>query len=168
MSTHNDQTAAIQQLWDKIKDVRFAMMATAEADGTIRSRPMTSLQSDPSTELWFFTTAPSGKTVEIQEDQHVNLSYASADKNVYVSISGTARVVHDAAKAKELWNPALKAWFPDGLDDPTVALLCVTIEQAEYWDGSASKLVQLAGIVKALATGTEYDQGENEKITVQG
>jgi hypothetical protein len=29
-------------------------------------------------------------------------------------------------------------------------------------------VVQLAGIVKALATGTEYDQGENEKLTVQG
>jgi general stress protein 26 len=168
MSTHSDQPEAIQRLWEKIEDVRFAMMATAEADGTIRSRPMTTLQGDPAGELWFFTTNPSGKTAEIAEDQHVNLSYASADKNTYVSVSGTARVVRDPAKAKELWNPALKAWFPNGLDDPTLALLCVTIEQAEYWDGSSSKMVQLVGIVKALATGTEYDQGENEKITVQG
>jgi general stress protein 26 len=168
MSHPTDEDTAIRTLWDKIKDVRFAMLATAEADGTIRSRPMTTLQGEPSGELWFFTNDPSGKTAEIQEDQHVNLSYAAADKNVYVSISGRARIVRDPAKAKELWNPVLKAWFPDGLDDPTLALLCLSMEQAEYWDGSSSKLVQLAGIVKALATGTEYEQGENEKINVQG
>lgn len=168
MSNNTEQDDAFQKLWDKIKDVRFAMMTTAEPDGTLRSRPMTTLQSDPSGELWFFTNEPSGKTTEIAEDQHVNLSYASSDKNLYVSVSGTARVVHDAAKAKELWNPALKAWFPGGLDDPTLALLCVSVKDAEYWDGSSSKVVQLVGIVKALATGTEYDQGENEKLTVQG
>lgn len=166
MSKQPEQSEALGRLWEKIKDVRFAMMATAEADGTIRSRPMTTLQGEPSDEIWFFTNNPSGKTAEIAADQHVNLSYASADKNTYVSVSGTARVVRDPAKAKELWNPALNAWFPAGLDDPTLALLRVTIEQAEYWDGSSSKVVQLAGIVKALATGTEYDQGENEKITV--
>jgi hypothetical protein len=57
-----------------------------------------------------------------------------------------------------------RAWFPDGLDDPDLALLKVTVEQAEYWDSSSSMMVHLAGFVKALATGQPYAAGENEKI----
>ena len=48
-------------------------------------------------ELWFFTGRWSAKTFELDKDQRVNLSYASPDKNTYVSISGTARAVVDRA-----------------------------------------------------------------------
>jgi general stress protein 26 len=58
----------------------------------------------------------------------------------------------------------LKAWFPEGLDDPHLCLLKVSVEQAEYWDAPSSKLVEIFGFVKALATGTEADYGENKKI----
>jgi hypothetical protein len=40
----------------------------------------------------------------------------------------------------------------------------VTAEQAEYWDSPSGKLVQLAGFIKAIATGTQADWGENKKI----
>jgi hypothetical protein len=38
------------------------------------------------------------------------------------------------------------------------------VEQAEYWDSPNSKLVQLFGLVKAVATGQQADYGENEKL----
>ncbi len=79
-------------------------------------------------------------------------------------MSGRAEINRDKAKMKELWNPILKAWFPDGLDDPNLCLLKVNAEKAEYWDSSSGKLVQLAGFVKALVTGTSIDPGENKKI----
>jgi len=40
--------------------------------------------------------------------------------------------VRDEATAKELWNVFAQAWFPEGVDDPHLALLRVDIEQAEY------------------------------------
>jgi hypothetical protein len=49
-----------------------------------------------------------------------------------------------------------KAWFPQGLDDPDLALLQVHVNQAEYWDTSSSKMVPLLGFVKAAATGQRY------------
>jgi hypothetical protein len=63
----------------------------------------------------------------------------------------------------------LKAWFPDGLGDPDLALLRVRVEKAEYWDAPSSKMVQLAGFVKAIVTGQRADDlGENEKIDLKG
>ncbi len=67
---------------------------------------------------------------------------------------------------EELWNPILKAWFPEGLDDPNICLLKVNVEQAEYWDSPSSTLVQIGGFVKALVTGQRADGGENEKINL--
>ncbi len=67
---------------------------------------------------------------------------------------------------KELWSPILKAWFPDGLDQPDLSMIKVEIEQAEYWETTSGKLVQLFGFVKALATGESADWGENKKIAL--
>jgi general stress protein 26 len=114
--------------------------------------------------LWFFTSAASPKVDEIEDEHHVQLSYASPEDNRYVSVSGRATVVRDRAKAEELWSPAMKAWFPDGLDDPELALLRVHVEAAEYWDSPSSTMVHIVGFVKAVSTGQPYQPGENEKL----
>ncbi len=44
---------------------------------------------------------------------------------------------------EELWRPAYRAWFPQGLDDPPLALLKMDVEQAEYWDMLSSTMVSL-------------------------
>jgi general stress protein 26 len=117
-------------------------------------------------ELWFFTKEHSAKVDEVAHDQHVSLAYSDPAKDRYVSVSGRCRLVLDKEKARELWNPTLKAWFPDGLDDPELALLCVRVEKAEYWDTPNSRMVQLVGMVKAVVTGEEYRPGDNEKLTL--
>jgi general stress protein 26 len=118
-------------------------------------------------DLWFFTSAGSAKVGEVQRDRQVNMSYADTDGQRYVSVSGTAQLVRDRAKIKELWNPIFKAWFHDRLDDSDLALLKVAVERAEYWDSPSSKVVQLYGFVKAVATGKRPGDeiGDNEKLS---
>jgi general stress protein 26 len=159
----------IRKLHDLIKDIQFAMFTTATKNGTLRSRPMAT-QNDKKFDgsLWFFTDEDSAKVNEIGNDRHVNVSYADPASNTYVSVSGTARLVKDKAKAKELWTPFLRAWFPDGLDDPKLALIKVDVTQAEYWDSPNSKMVQLYGYVKAMVTGKPPKGGENKKISLRG
>ncbi len=41
----------------------------------------------------------------------MNVSFSDPPHQSYVSISGRGEIVQDKAKAKELWNPYLKAWF---------------------------------------------------------
>jgi general stress protein 26 len=159
-----DHEQAIAKLNELIKGINVTMLVTQLADGSLHGRPMATQELESDGTLWFFTGASSGKVKEIQQDQHVLLSYAAPDDNRYVSVSGTAQMVRDRAKAKELWNPAFKAWFPDGLDDPELALLKVEVESAEYWDSPSSTIVHIVGFAKAVATGERYNPGDNATI----
>ncbi len=163
-----DQTNDDKQkkLGELIRKVKFTMLTTTEADGSMRSRPMTMLDEDFAEELWFFVGSHSGAVAQIEADAQVNLGFADPGANTFVSLSGTASVVHDRQKAEQLWKPIYKAWFPDGLEDPNLALLRVTATQAEYWDSPDSKVVQAVGFVKALVTGKEANVGENEKVAL--
>lgn len=165
MAAPTERGEAIEKLRELIKDIDFAMFTTVdESDGTLRSRPMSTQQAEFDGDLWFFTRASAPKVDEVQREQQVNVSYADPSHNRFVSVSGTARLVRDRKKNEELWSPVLKAWFPKGLDDPDLALLRVNVQKAEYWDAPSSKLVEVAGFVKALVTGKEMEIGENKKL----
>lgn len=157
----------LQKLVDKIKDIDTAMMTTVDKDGSLRSRPMRTMQVKDEGVLWFFTGYDSAKSDEIvTNDAHVNVSYADPSDNLYVSVSGKAMLTKDKAKIEELWNPALKAWFPGGKEDPNVGLLKITIDKAEYWDAPNSVMVHLYGMAKAAITGEPARPGENKKINL--
>ncbi len=164
MGTVSRDEKSVEKLRDLIKGIKVAMLATIEADGIIRSRPMVTQENDFEGDLWFFSIAGSPKVDEVKEHRQVNVSYMARDR--YVSVSGAALVIRDRAKIDELWNPAYKAWFPKGKDDPELALLKVSVSQAEYWESPSSAVVKLAGFAKALATRQRYEGGDNEKLNL--
>jgi len=144
------------------------MLTTADSDGSLRSRPMMTQKTEFDGQLWFFTGVNSAKTDEVEREDQVNLSYADPGSETYVSVSGTASVTRNRKKMEELWSPLHGAWFPKGIDDPDIGLLKVTVEKAEYWDSPSSKVVQLIGLAKALATGKRYgkEAADHEKVTL--
>jgi general stress protein 26 len=146
-----------------LEDIDFCMLTTVDG-GHLRSRPMSTQKAEFDGDIWFFTSDQTHKIDEIRKDNRVCVAYSKPDDDTYVSVSGTAEIVKDRSKMEELWSPILKAWFPEGLDDPSLCLMKVTAEQAEYWDSPSGKLVQLVGFVKAIATGTQADWGENKKL----
>lgn len=165
MHKQKQSDADLEKLADLIEESRIAMLTTAEPDGTLRSRPLATLQLDAQGALWFFTSASSPKVDEIERHRRVNLSYLNPRDEDYVSISGIAETVRNRAKMRELWTPWVKPWFPRGLDDPDLVLLKVTIEQAEYWDAPDSSAKRLYGLANALATGDTRALGDNVKIS---
>jgi general stress protein 26 len=161
------QKSDFEVLQEKIKEIKFTMLVTADQDGVLRSRPMATQKfADGEVfdgKLYFFTKEHSPKSESIQQDQAVNLAYADPDSNTYVSVAGTASISKDKAKMKELWQPGLKAWFAEGLEDPEIALIEVNVDSAQYWDAPNGKLVQMAGFAKAVLTGTEMKHDQNSK-----
>jgi general stress protein 26 len=156
---------SIEKLKTLTESIDFCMLTTVNG-GQLRSRPMSTQELGENGNLWFFTSDQTHKVDEIEADNRVNVAYSKPDDNVYVSVSGRASIVKERQKIEELWNPTLKAWFPEGLDDPTLCLMKVSIEEAEYWDSPNSKIVQLVGFVKALVTGQSADGGEYGKINL--
>lgn len=159
-----EQQTDIAKLAELIKDVRIAMFTTRDPDGTLHSRPMAVQQVEFDGDLWFFTKEHSEKVSDVEREQHVNVSFSDTGKNRYISVSGLATPSNDRAKMEQLWNPAFKAWFPNGLEDPELFLIKVHVTQAEYWDGPGSKIVQLYGMAKAAITGHGFDAGEHEQL----
>ncbi|TWI62198.1 general stress protein 26 [Pseudoduganella lurida] len=155
----------LADLRDKIKDVKFGMFTVREATGQLTSRPMTSQQLDDEGNLWFFVSDQEAFTHELAREPSVNVSYADVDDHLYVSVAGRAALLRDRAKAEELWKPAVKTWFPQGLDDPHLALLKVSIDGAEYWDTGNSKMVSLFAMAKAAITGKRPEHvGEHKTL----
>ncbi len=160
-----DQDQATK-LWELIKATKFAMMTT-EDGGQLRSRPMAVSQASFEGALWFFTRASAHKVDEVRKDQRVGVSFADPDRQNYVSMSGGASLVRDAAAIGAHWSEAMRTWFPQGKDDPDIALLRVDVTQAEYWDAPNSKMVHAYGYLKASLTGSPPSPGENEKVRVR-
>lgn len=162
---HHNREESINKIKELTEGIDFCMLTTIDG-GVLRSRPMSTQEFEFEGDLWFFTSDNTHKIDELENDNRVNVAYSKPDDNKYLSISGKAEVVKDRAKIEELWSPVLKAWFPKGIDDPNLCLLKIPVEQAEYWDAPNSTIVQLFGMVKAIATGTEADYGENKKISL--
>lgn len=148
----------IQHFGKLIKKTRFAMMTTlSEVDGSLVSRPMSLQEAEFDGILWFFTRKSSALVKQIESNSKVNLAFSNIDNNSYVSASGHGEMLVDHQKAKELWNPFLKAWFPEGLVDPELCLIKVAVESAEYWESASAPIVKLVGFAKAILTGKKAD-----------
>ena len=165
MATPERREDSLQKIREMVKDIDFCMLTTVDEDGSLHSRPMSiNEQIDPNGDLWFFTNASSHKVSEIARLPKVNVSFADPDNQHYISISGEAQLVRDRNKIEELWKPEFKMWFPEGKDDPEIALLRVRLEKAEYWDSPSSTIAYVLNFVSSVVTGKEADWGENRKV----
>lgn len=167
-TTHHDSGPADHgTLWKLIKDMRFGMLTHRTASGMLHAHPLTTMNKNLDSEgmLYFFISRETELYRNLQFDGKVNVSYADSGADTYVSASGQAQTSDNAARKEALWTPMAKAWFPGGVTDPTLALLAVRIQQAEYWDVKESKMVQLFKLAKAALTGEPpRSLGEHRKL----
>jgi general stress protein 26 len=158
--TQTPVTHDLSKLFDKIKDVRIAMLTTFDEGHALHSRPMATLKPNESGSLYFLTDKDSAKIYEVKKDSQVNLSYSNPSDNVYASVSGTAKAYRDEAKISELYTEDMKAWFPKGKEDPSIMVLEISIEKAEYWDSPSGLLSRAYGYVRSVVTGEASDSND--------
>ncbi|MBS7455839.1 pyridoxamine 5'-phosphate oxidase family protein [Coralloluteibacterium stylophorae] len=164
MENNADHTRSLHELGELIDGIDVAMLTTRTASGGMVSRPLQTLRMEPSGDLLFFTSASSGKVDELTQHPEVNLGYAEPDKQVYVSVRGTATIERDRALIDDLWTPMAKAFFPEGKDDPDLVVLRVRIESADYWTGSGNFVGRAIGFARALAGEGSSAMGEHGHI----
>ncbi|AZZ54721.1 pyridoxamine 5'-phosphate oxidase family protein [Rathayibacter iranicus] len=153
------------QITELVKSAKIGLLTTVNATGQLVSRPLAAQDVDFDGELWFFTQDPSPKVDDIRVNPSVNVAFES--KKGYLSVAGSATVVHDRAKVDELWSPAVASWFPDGKDDPSVALIRVNAETVELWATDEPRPVVLFKVLRAAITGGQPDAGENRTVSFE-
>jgi general stress protein 26 len=156
----------LKKIGDLIADVHICMMTSAVGDGSFDSRPMATQKTEFDGTVWFLTAHDSHKVEELTKDSHVGLMYADPSNHNYIAVKGRASLNHDKTKIHELWNPKYKAWFPQGEDDPNIAVLKVDVTEAQYWEASSSKLVFGIKYLAAAVTGGAVDVGETGVVKV--
>ena len=155
-----------KKVFEMIRDIKVALMATQDGNGLAHARPMVAVapKEEFNGTLWFFTRDHSRKVEEIERSQGVLLSYSEPSDQNYVSLTGKAKIVRDQAIVDQLWTEGMRTWFPNGPKDPEIALIKVTAEEAEYWDSPSSVLVYAYGYAKARLTGESPNPGDAGKV----
>jgi len=155
-------TEDTRKVAELIKGERFGFLTTTTPSGTLTSRPMTLQEVDFDGDLWFFAERDAEWLDHVRVSPQVNVGIGSG--GTWVSLTGQAAVVDDVAKKKELWNGGVEAWLPQGPEDPSVVLVQIDGDSAEYWDSPGGRLATAFSFVKAKATGQRIDSGENEVV----
>ncbi len=159
----NDNTASdIDRVWE-LKKIGFAMLVTRDGD-KLRARPMSAYLVRDENVIYFLTDARRHMDEEIARNPQVNLSFANAGSQKYVSISGSAVISNDRAKIKQLFSTPAKAWW-DSADDPNIRVLKITPEDAEFWD-SPGTLTSYVKMTAAAFTGARPDLGDHHKVAL--
>ncbi len=136
-------TDPISKLNELIQGISTAILTTVRPDSSLHSRPMASQPIDDSGAFWFLTGSNTEKVEAVRTIQRVNLAFLDHAANRYVSVSGFCELVRNSAKAKSLWKPEYKTWLPGGLEDPDLVLMKIVVQEAEYWDPSQGRMVEL-------------------------
>lgn len=163
MKKATQASEAMQKIADMADAIRVAMVSAIDVGShELTSRPMMALEIDDKASLWFFTKNATCLALALDR---INVSFADTHNASYVSFAGRGAIVRDKAKIKALWSPMAKPWFPEGEDDPTLVLLRVDTESAEYWDSSSSKVVRLMAIAASAVAGEPIGMGTHKRIT---
>jgi general stress protein 26 len=155
--------AKIDRAWELMRRVKVGLFVTHDGHGNhLRARPVHAHPDSADCAIYFLTDSGSGKTHEIGGDQNVCMAFSDIGRHKYVSVTGTAAVVDDRAKIRQLWTASDKAFWSTA-DDPSIRLVRVDPSVAEYWD-SFGAIVTAVKIAASSVTGARPALSENETV----
>jgi general stress protein 26 len=129
-------------------------------------RPMSVQKSDDDGNFWFLSANDSHKNLEIQHDSHVQLLFQGSAHSDFLSIYGTATISTDKELIKELWEPILKTWFTEGIDDPRITVVKVATKEGYYWDNKHGDAVAFVKMAAGAVLGKTLDDSIEGQLSV--
>ena len=135
------------------------------ADGI---RPMNVRKVDDEGVLWFLSASDSHKNQELDRTSEVVLLFQGSTHSDFLQLSGIASVSRDPEKIKELWEPVLKTWFTEGVDDPRITVIKVVPDQGHYWDNKHGNMVAGIKMMIGAISGKTLDDSIQGEVAVWG
>ena len=149
---------ATEKLIELVKKASACFFCTAISEGKpVKVRPMSVQKIDESGVLWFLSANDSHKNKEIKKDNHVQLMFQGSAHSDFLSIYGEASISTDKKKIKELWEPIIKTWFTEGVDDPRITVIRVEPIEGYYWDNKHGNSIAFMKMAIGALTGKTLD-----------
>src|SRR6476660_5681571 len=94
-----------------IKPIRYAMLTQRHPDGSLHSHPLTAQNHSlkPGEPLYFFVSRKTELGQSLRSDGNVCVNYGDLKEDVWVCISGQARISEDLATKRRLFNARERA-----------------------------------------------------------
>jgi general stress protein 26 len=152
MATHIEE---LNKFHDLLTRFDTGMLITHGGSNGLHARPMAIAQVEDNCDLWFITSDDSPKSSEIRSNEEVLVTFQNK-RDEFITLTGRAELVRDPQKVAEVWKEHFKVWFPDGVNDPNIALIHVSGRQGEYWDNTGlNKASYMVESLRAYFSGTQ-------------
>jgi len=156
---------ATQKIKELVKKANVCFFCSAIKTGQdFNTRPMSVQKLDDEGNLWFLSAKDSHKNKELKSDDHVQLLFQGSSYSDFLNLYGKATISTDKEKIKELWEPILKTWFTDGIDDQRITVIKVEPEKGYYWDTKHNMAVGMIKRVAGALMGKTLDDSIEGKI----
>lgn len=118
---------------ETIAKVTFCWAITIAPDGNPSARVV---QPAPPADDWsvrFLTRRNGRKVAEIERSGRLTLGYQYDPEFAYVTLTGRPQVLDDVAYKRRTWSPVAARYYPNGPDDPNVAVVHLDTFRIELW-----------------------------------
>ena len=156
---------AIEKIKSLAKKAGSCFFCTKITTGqAFETRPMGAEEIDDEGNFWFLSASDSNKNAEISRDPSVQLLFQGSAHSDFLSLYGYATISTDKAKIEQLWDPLMKTWFTEGIDDPRITVIRFTPTDGYYWDTKHGQAVAFAKMVTGAILGKTLDDSIEGEI----
>lgn len=148
---------AIKKIRELVEKAGTCFFCTRVAMGGSGARPMSVQKIDEQGTLWFLSANDSHKNRELVLAPEVTLYFQGSAHSDFLVLEGAATVSTDRARIEELWEPVLKTWFTEGIDDPRISVIKVVPTDGYYWDTKHGNAVAGIKMLIGAALGKTMD-----------
>ena len=135
----------LSRFWRDLADLRTGMLGLAtEHEG--HAQPMTAHFEGEQGPLWFYAHAHSRIALAAERSHAAVFHYIGRKHDLYACIHGEVTMTGDQRAIEHFWSEEVARWYPNGRNDPDLALLRFTPSSAQIWlpsDGAQPSLFGL-------------------------
>ena len=126
-----------------MRELDICMMVTQSKRGNFNSRPMSNNGDVKyNGNSYFFTYEGSQKIKDLEANPQVCLNF-EGKKDLFIAVSGKAKLIRNRESFAEHWVDSLEQWFPQGIETPGMVLLHVKGNYVHYWQRNKEGKIKL-------------------------
>lgn len=165
MSTQHEAELQVR-LWKEIEKARYGMLGLVGRSPAQHFQPMAAFCEPEHGRIWFFTRTDTDLARATGQGGAAMFIVQAKDQGFQACVGGRLVQQLDTARMDRYWNPVVSAWYPEGKDDPRLALLRLDVRDAQVWLSETNPAAFAFQIARANITHREPDVGESAALNL--
>lgn len=148
---------AVEKIRELVGKAKTCLFSTTGPTGRSAARPMSVRKVDDAGNLWFLSAADSDQNEQMASDPIVDLYFQGSPHSDFMHLTGRTTISRNRETIEQLWDPFIKTWFTEGIDDPRITVVQFTPTAGYYWDTKHGPVVAGAKIWIGAMLGKTLD-----------